>query len=293
MRRGFSLPLSIILLLLVGCRAHNSRPLKPWQPTPTESALIIQSEPQLVSFEELATNPRLFLNQSLQVTGSYTRLSAAACDPYKGPRITRALVAQNLQMNTVGYESVLGLAPEGQILTLEGVWRYYDGPLGCGKEPARAGVWYLAVLHIVQPNPLPQAGTVSLITPVSAESTPDINGLNATSAADLTATPEPGDFGTPVVPLPPTATATPINVAPPLPGTPTPPLLVTATPLPRATQPGNLPTATPATTTPTPTPGASTTPTPPNLPTLPSGPGTPGSCGYPPGQDCRTSTPYP
>jgi hypothetical protein len=40
-------------------------------------------------------------------------------------------------------------------MTVEGYWRLYEGPLGCGKNAPRAAIWYLEVLRIVEPNPLP------------------------------------------------------------------------------------------------------------------------------------------
>lgn len=288
MRRGLTLSLWIFSLILAACGASPTRPLKPVAPTPTEGALVIKPEARPVSFEELATNPRLFLNNRLQVTGSLARLSLPDCTPYKGPPIRWALVAQNLQMNAFGYDAILQLAAEGDILTVEGVWQFYNGPLGCGKEPSRVGLWYLAVTRIVQPNPLARGG--GGVTPVSAEPTA-IDVAGATTVLEATPTPAGDDAGLLPPTLPPSLTPTPINVAPPT-GAPTTGPSATPTAPPRATQATSQPTPT-ADVTPTPTPGPSGTPPPTAFPTLPSGPGTPGGCGYPPGDDCKTSTPYP
>lgn len=290
MRGRLRLSLPIFLLVLVACGAGPTRPLKPSLPTPTAGALVIKPEARLVAFEELAANPRLFLNSRLQVSGSLTRLALPVCAPYKGPALRWALVAQNLQLNAFGYDAILQLAEEGEILTVEGVWQFYDGPLGCGKEPSRTGLWYLAVTRIVQPNPLARGGAGGGVTPVAAEPTDAINAASATTALDATPTPG-GDFGPPSVTLTPSLTPTPINVAPPT-GAPSPDPSPTPTSPPRATQPIGQPTPTPSAT-PIATPVAPGTPTVTSLPTLPSGPGTPGGCGYPPGDDCKTTTPYP
>ncbi len=299
MRRALML-LLLGLTLLAGCRDDQARPLKPGRPSPTPSPLVIDGIPRPVAFPDLGANPRVFINQLIQVTGSYTPLTPAVCDLYKGPLTVWGLVADNLQMGAVGYETVLQLVPPGTSLTVEGFWRFYVGPLGCGKEPPHEGLWYLEVRRIVQPNPLTRAtiggeGAADGL-PVPTES---VGSLDTPPPANvITPTVEVGNGGVVVsITPPPSATPTPITVVLPsptggatLPGTSVPSPTLPAQPTPSTPAPTPTSSPTPAGNLPV----VSPSPTTPSLPTLPSGPGTPEPCPYPGDDECKpTSTPYP
>lgn len=286
------------LMLLAGCRGQQARPLKPGRPSPTPSPLVLDGIPRPAAFPDLGANPRVFLNQLIQVTGSYTRLTPAACDVYKGPRIVWGLVADNLQLSAAGYEAVLELVPAGTTLTVEGFWRFYVGPLGCGKEPSSEGLWYLDVQRIVQPNPLTRAGATGqqplLVAPTPTESVGSLDTPLPTAVFTPTAAAGNGG-GIPVVTPTASPTPTPITVAVPSPTGGA--VLPTATPT--VTAPSTLTPPTTPTPSPSPTPAGdlpvvSPSPTSPALPTLPSGPGTSEPCPYPGDEECKpTSTPYP
>jgi hypothetical protein len=158
-------------------------------------------------------------------------------------------------------------------LTVTGIWRVYEGPVGCGKEPPDGTVWYLEVDRIVEPNPLVGSGGPGL-TVVAGTQQP-VQGLldnDPTSTPGLTITPTVESLVT--VPIT-TGTAVPA-----------PPLTVTATlTLPPTTPlPGLSPTSS-VTPTPSPTTGAGTptagtgTPQGTTTPGLPTG--TPSGTGYP------------
>ncbi|MEM7110857.1 MAG: hypothetical protein AAF614_00385 [Chloroflexota bacterium] len=291
-----------------GSLVGAERPLKPLRDNPTPVPVIVDSQPVIVTFTQLNEDPAALLNRTIRVTGSYTPLELPNCqDNYSGPRIAWSLIAEELQLDAQGFEEVLKIVPPGTTLTIEGTWRFYQGPRGCGKEPPTASLWYLAVSRIVQPNPLPNFGATVVPpsdntgeiapteAPIDSEANPDTETDNAetigtplntptptssepvpgvptsTPEAEATAAPieEPTTAVNPTI----TATATAIG------STPT----ATATADPRVS-PSPTPTASPtpvATSAATATPDASdgnlpTATPPPSLPTA-----TPGGSGYP------------
>lgn len=276
----------LLVVLLAACRGE--RTIQPQIPTPDPAlgGAIIYDQPLLVTFSGLNDDAAVngvntgFRNQLVRVSGAYAAVTPEACggQPTNGPRVSWSLVAENLRLDAVGLEQVLALAPEGTQFTIEGVWRVYEGPLGCGKEPAWGVRFYLEAQRIVEPNPLPfvVAGTLDESGAPGGRPAPD--GGPETLPADGSpsdggaagGTPPPagtGDAGaaggTPtVVGTRPTATVMPLATtpatSPTLTATATPTTLPTATPTPGS---GTLPAPTPTPTlTNTPPPGASSTP---------------------------------
>lgn len=262
---GIILLLAIVLPPLLA--QSNNRLLKPLRPTTTPGALVIEGEPLLVAFIDVNEDPFSYLNQRIRVTGEYTPLPPPDCTPFSGRRIRWALVAENLQMNAVGFEPVLRLLRPETTLTVEGIWRLYSGPAGCGKEAPRANVWYLEVERIIQPNPLTGftepvgPGPIFPVTPAGPLATPSegtgIPTPTATPSASVTTTitpvltPSPSATAgtpTPTVTIPgpvtatatatetgiatgqPTATFTPPAAPTPIPEPTTPPPVESATP---------------------------------------------------------------
>jgi hypothetical protein len=268
---------ALIILMLAGCQTQQS--LKPIRPTPTPGGGPVSGLATLVTFSELESDPFHYRNQVIRVSGDYVRLSPPACRYERGPRLRWALVAEGFRMDAIGFEPILRLAPEGLPLTVEGLWRRYEGRLGCGKGAPVGVAWYLEVQQIVHPNPLPHFDGVapappplppdSPQPPVTPEPTPPAETATATSSPAVT---------TPTA----TPSATPTLAAPP-PGLPT----ATVPPLPSPTM---TPTPTP-TATPTVTDGVATPP--PLVGTPTATPETPGYPGPPPGITPATSTPYP
>jgi len=239
----------ILFLFLAGCQAQGS--FKPEEAGTTPVGDLVR-RPVVVSFEELDIDPRAHQNQLVRVTGALLQVASLPCSPVNGPLPQWALVDEELQLNGRGFERVLHLIPEGTELMVDGFWRRYRGPVGCGKEPPVDTIWYLEAVRLVQPNPIP--GLEGLLATGSPRVTIE---PAATLPAEGTATGTATPSGTP------TATAT-------ITGTPT---LMTMTPSPTATVEGTPTepvTATPSltpepgetlTATPTPTPSQTPTPT--------------------------------
>lgn len=255
-------PLLLLLLLLPACARSRQNQGEFAGTFPTKAAVqqIISATPLEVSFAELNEAPQLYQDQLIRVRGTFTRLPLPTCAPNHGPRTTWALIADELRLDAAGLEGILPLIPRNAQLTVDGIWRLYSGPLGCGKEPNAGNAWYLQAQWIVSPNPLTDADQIADVAPQPGGG--DFLGPpDVLPTATLTTTPT---LTTPILPL----LSTPTPSA-------TPPLL---TPTPTNTPPPSLtatPTLTPnplATDTPTPTPGPSLTPSITPTPTITSTP---------------------
>jgi hypothetical protein len=234
-----------------------------------------------VTFRQLDANPAVHLNRLIQVTGSLTNLPSPPCATPRGPAPQWALLEGSLRLDATGFESVMPLVPEGTTLTVAGIWRYYRGPVGCGSVLPVRNVWYLEVLRLVAPNPLPGVGPLPEATPLP--------GMTETPPVTATATATPGT-GTPLPTLTPSITAIPTGT-PELTMSPTPSATPTATETPAETPAAGTPSATPAATdTPALTPTPSATASGGSTPTLPAPTETPP--GYPPPPPTETPPPY-
>jgi hypothetical protein len=265
-----------LILLLAACQVGGNT-LKPIRPEPTAIAPF-DDQPIPVSFPDLNDNPGTYQNKLIRASGTYTRLPLPTCSHTSGPRLEWALVSGNLRLDARGFEPVLRLLPGGVILTVDGFWRQYQGPLGCGKEADDGVAWYLETLQIIQPNPLPgvfEAGVSPGIdqppdplapTPSgegTAEPELQITLIAGTPTATIAVTGSPTGPGVPTAtpsrtptlasPGAGTATATPSRTPTPITGTPptaTPTPTPSQTPPPGATQPGPPPTSIPPSTPP-------------------------------------------
>jgi hypothetical protein len=291
-----SVGLVLFLLVWLGLVLSGSRPLKVWQITAVSPDSTLNPQALLVDFDALNDSPSEYANKRIRVSGNYLRLEQVNCVLFSGPRIQWGLVAEGLQLNARGFELiVLPLVIPNTPMTLEGIWRRYPGPAGCGKEPTR-GLWYLEVEQIVQPNPLmaatPTPVGILSVTPLPFPGTdmPTPSG----SLPPVGGTPIPNvTIVSTVVVSTPLSTATVVGT--PILGTPT------ATPTDTATTatsspPGlDTPTAVSGTPSPSPTPSPSSTPgsgtvipTPTSSSLVTATPG-----GYPVPTAAPSPTPYP
>jgi hypothetical protein len=230
-----------------------------------------------LSFTELNSNPSAFQDRRIHVSGIYTPISPPDCRPVAGVPIRWSLVSEGLQLNARGFENVLSLVRPGTELVVVGLWRNYQGPVGCGKEPPPGIVWYLEVIRIIEPNPLIGEPGIIALTVVSDNNLPGLGTIEALTTPTPSQTPTPmqtpeievtGQALTPIIPIvpelpsetptlafPPTVTSTPDpNATPTFESTPDGPETGTPDPDASATMPGstpqtpdpNLPTSTPS-----------------------------------------------
>jgi hypothetical protein len=239
-----------ILLALAGCQPGGF--FGPAGLTATPPGELVRRAVPL-TFVQLNADPVAYQDQYIQIQGAYLELPVPDCNPYRGPAFVWSLadlatdVTQRLRVDVQGFEDVIHLVPEGTPITVEGYWRLYQGPLGCGKNAPRQAVWYLEVLRIMAPNPFPgvvesprvtpaeepqiEITPLATLTPTPATSaTPDLlltpsTTPSATMTLSVTASPDPllTPSGTPTLALTPGTTLTvTITPTPPGEGTPEP-----------------------------------------------------------------------
>ena len=141
----------LIGIILAGC--STSGVLIPLIPTRTPLPLF-NIEPELVTLRELQQDPAKYHDRVIRVSGDFGRLPLPPCTPYSGPEARWALEADNLRLDVVGFSDLLRLVEEPAIFTIDGIFRLYKAPMGCGKEPDVEAAWYLEAFNVVEPNPL-------------------------------------------------------------------------------------------------------------------------------------------
>jgi hypothetical protein len=151
--RRILLPLFVLTTVLAGACSVGKGELRPLNPTPTGGPSFSR-QPQLVSFSELQAWPDRYQDRFIRVSGAFSPVEVPTCRPRSGPFVTWSLVADNLRLDVVGYEELAGRVAVDEAFTVDGYFRLYEGPWGCGKEPQVDTIWYLEVARVVQPNPI-------------------------------------------------------------------------------------------------------------------------------------------
>jgi hypothetical protein len=287
----------LILALAASCSGRNNdQGLRPFRPTQTPQDGSVSGDALVLSFIDLNGSPEVYQNQRIRVTGDKVTIPPPDCRLFTGPGFSWGLIAEDLQLNALGYEELVKQVPDGLTMTVEGVWRQYNGPLGCGKEPADGIAWYLQVERIIAPNPLPlMEGTpfATIQVPLGTQPSIDITPFE-TATPETAVTPQPG-----ITPLPNgTGTPLPLTTMTPLITSTIDPLLPTSTLFPGLTpsatpEPGVTSTEGPPDgegTDPTATPSLSPSPTNANFLTQTPAPTSPGYPG--PGTPEPTIDPY-
>lgn len=231
-------------------------------------------QPQRVTLSELAAAPAAYQDKLVQVTGRYDTLPRLIClgsRPRQSPA-SWALTDGQVFAHVGGFEDqVHGLVPRGLTMTVEGVWRFWEGSVGCGKHAITQQFWYLEATNIISPDPVvrvtltpggvvevtsppvPPAGTeiAQLETSIPTEeiTIPTLETIFATPTLEEGA-PGPTSAAT-AAPPPPTPGGNPVTITPqPYPG----PSVTAGAPTPSATDDSG---GTETTATPTIEPGAS------------------------------------
>lgn len=233
--------LSLFLgFLLSACRSTGatSEPTPTAFPQETPSLRITTTAPIPISLDYLAANPDFYVGATLHLTGQFRRLPVLACEgeSYPSPA-TWGLEADGSLANASGMDAQLrSLLDEEQLITVEGRWLKYEGPVGCETNLQDQTIWYLSGDRVLDPHPLVR----SLVTPIGEAPLP-------TATAELPmATIEQGEQTTMTAPAPPATTATAVPSLTPVSAATSPIITATAniTPVPSATEVGNLATPT-------------------------------------------------
>lgn len=293
---------TMAIILWFTIRPQGTRGLQPWLPEPTPVTSSSEAQIPTLSFEELNSDPLTYLNQEIRISGAFLVIGKPECQDYSGPFPQWALVADNLQLDIIGFERIVQLLEAGTSMVIQGTWKHFEGPLGCGKGPERGSIWYLAADRIVQPNPLVSSGSSrsGVIIIGSDPGLPELqptpltpSTLVPTMTPDLAIPTADTNTATPTLPLEVTATVTPTGSGTPIPTVTISPTFDSTGPPVTATSLTTTPEATPTppTAVATQAPGEATY-TPESPPVLPTSTQTNG--GYPgPNPGTSTATPPP
>lgn len=252
------LPLIVVFFFFSACTGtEDSATPTPFSKVSSPTPNIGAASPLVIAYEDLIANPAAYEGARIQLSGQYKKLPILICvgEVFQSPA-TWSLENDSLIAPISGFgKQVESLLPENITMVVNGIWRRWRGPIGCGKEATHRNIWYLDVREIVAPSPLARV----TLTPIGEE------------VADLFVTPtavSAPDDETPIAEA--TQQPTPITQA-------TPTLFATAT------QPVG---GSSSTSTPTPTTNSSSSDTP--TPTS-----TPSQTPTPSGSSNQTATPTP
>lgn len=142
----------VVLFLLAGCQRGENESGEEGE---DEQAVgTVRPDPIPVSFATLNADPFTFLNRVVRVTGVYRPAVPVGCFPFSGPETRWRMIADGFELPIDGLAQVTEVAPDGLVVTIDGIWRKYEGPFGCGDEPPELTFWYLEANQVVSPNPL-------------------------------------------------------------------------------------------------------------------------------------------
>lgn len=269
-----------ILFLLAGCRPQGG--LHTSSDNTRTPGADFNGQPVEIGLPQLAINPQAHSGRFLRINAQFQPAEPLTCGGHvRGPVERWALVGDEWQLDAVGFDQVVRYFPAGEEMTVEGIFRSYTGPLGCGKGAPTETIWYLDVLRIISPNPLTVRRDGELVTISEGDlPIPTPEGTPTLETASPTPTVEETETGTPSATPTLTATTPAAGPSPTLSPSPTPTSTSSAgtTPFPTptaGTPPGTI----------LPSPAASPTPTstregyPPPPPDVPTN--TPPPDGYP------------
>lgn len=231
--------LTTAVFLLSACAPETTLTPTPFLPTTTVTPNIGAASPLTVPLTDLVENPAAYEGARLQLNGRYRQLPLLVCEAvtYRSPA-TWGLSDGTLLAQMGGFDRELRqLLPEELTMSVTGIWRRWNGPIGCGKTAVTKDIWYLDVREILSPSPLALVTLTPSGEEVAEVPTPTLEIVTVTP--DFSDDEEPTPEVTPIVPTPTTfivgATATvadtsPTATASPEEGTQTPTPEVTSTP---------------------------------------------------------------
>lgn len=150
-------PLFIIfvaLILLAGCQRGGDTTENGADGQSGSAVGTVRPNPIPVTFATLNADPFTFLNRVVRVTGVYRPAPPVGCFPFAGPQTNWRMIADGFELPVNGLAPVSEVAPDGLVVTIDGIWRKFEGPFGCGDDPPERTFWFLEANQLVSPNPL-------------------------------------------------------------------------------------------------------------------------------------------
>jgi hypothetical protein len=151
--RGIIVLCLVIIIAISACQSEEQGPdLR--SPVATIAGKPLQSVS--VSPITLVRNPSALEDQYIELAGNYKQLPIQVCagESHLSP-IGWRLAIGDLEIPASGFEQQLrDLVEDGLPLVVDGRWKQWEGPVGCGRRVPVQQIWYLAVTEIISPNPL-------------------------------------------------------------------------------------------------------------------------------------------
>jgi hypothetical protein len=196
----------VLFLGLVSCTQGTSGTPTPF-PTPAAVSSIPSANIDILplTIADLIATPEASQDAYVQLTGRYRRLPKLVCDadPHPSPATWELADGEALVL-AGGFDGQLrSLVPDELIVTVQGRWLRWHGPIGCGKRAEVQEIWYLHVLRVIDPSPI----TAVTLTPI-------FTGTQVAVAPTISITPTDGGpppEATPTLDVPPQPTSPPIE----------------------------------------------------------------------------------
>ncbi|MCP5098245.1 MAG: hypothetical protein GY943_22070, partial [Chloroflexi bacterium] len=134
MIKRFLILILIIAATISACTTNEVVTPTPFPNDDTTTPIISSGQVVPVEIAQLVENPETFEGVTVLVNGRYHPLPARVCSAtsYASPATWNLVAGEgNVYMN--GFDSQLNaLLPESTSMTVNGVWRQWNGPIGCG-----------------------------------------------------------------------------------------------------------------------------------------------------------------
>lgn len=154
-RHSFVLLIFVALLLTACGQEMVETTPTPFDADTTAVALLASGPAAPVTIAELLESPELYENQYVAVTGNYAPRPLLVCndEAYRGPASWTLSEADTISIPVGGYDAqVRSLIAKDTTMTVHGFWRFWEGPVGCGKQAIGRELWYLKVTDLISPE---------------------------------------------------------------------------------------------------------------------------------------------
>ena len=169
-----------LLIAIVGCTPEESGTPTPFTISSTSTPNIGAADPLDIDLAQLVQNPLAYEGARLQINGRFQKLPLLVCEgeTFRAPAGWRLSDGSLLALMGGFNSQVRSLIPEETEMTVIGVWRRWEGLIGCGKSANPTSIWYLDVREVVSPSPLAaitQTAVPAGSTSIASNMTPDPN----------------------------------------------------------------------------------------------------------------------
>lgn len=199
--------------VVMGCTPAVSQTPTPFALASSPTPNIAGARPLRLTLEDVLFNPVAYEGARIQVNGRYKKLPVRVCEGQRFDSPASWSITDGERILFLdGFEGqIRQLLPEQITVEVSGIWRRWNGPMGCGKEAIRSEVFYLDVRNVISPNPI----TAVTLTPFGEAIAEDPLTTPESVADEAAPTPDDREEDAPpdVVILP-TASSTPTSSSP-------------------------------------------------------------------------------